>query len=844
MAERFMALHRFLARHRLMMFVFVAALSVCGGILSTRLEMDEDIMRMLPQRDEAIGRYLHAFRKLRQIDSLVVDVSIAEPNDAVLFAAADRVFEQLQGRPDLADLSYRFELRDYPGSLRLLHENLPNLMDAPEDYAALSQSIETEAIEQRLNWLRRSLAQPQGFVVKDVARVDPIGLSSPVLKRLQLVQAGFDDAKIVEGRIVSRDGCHVLIRAMPTFPSADIEQSGQLIDQLLPEMTEIEQAFDKYKVHVAVIGGHRIGLDNSRLIRRDSGRAISVAVVAMFMLSFVAYRRRWLALITLVPPAIAAAVAGGALFFFNTRISAIAVGCGTILLGITIDYAIHVLYHIDNHAHQDRDSMAATVKEIAAPIMIGALTTLGAFLVMLFSPVESHRQIGLFAAVGVSTAALSSLLVIPFLVPLDRHSNQRPLVITRLFERFLVWRARHVRLLAFVIVAITVLALVGVSGLRIEGDISKLNGVTASTAVDQDILWDTWGNAASATTILVTAPDMQGALELNEKVADALTPLQREGAVVSCSTIASICPSLARQARNRARWTAFWTPARRTEFESNLVSAVAGKGFSLERIRDSLQVLDRTPDSLRPEDLRGTLLEQIVSQRTHRIDDTVSISTSVKLASPAHFEILAEALGTAVPEATLLNRVAFSQQVARLAKRGITTFALVVAAVDMIILFCLLGSVGLVLVTLLPIAVGLLWTAGAMGLLGVPINSVNFVFVVFIIGVGIDYSLFMVTSERAAFRGKANRVAATSGSITVCALTTICGFGVLAVAQHPALHSIGTTAFLGMFLTMLATLLTVPPCTRLVLRLSRRRTQGPKAQSPSGVGLSRPSPDQ
>ena len=127
----------------------------------------------------------------------------------------------------------------------------------------------------------------------------------------------------------------------------------------------------------------------------------------------------------------------------------------------------------------------------------------------------------------------------------------------------------------------------------------------------------------------------------------------------------------------------------------------------------------------------------------------------------------------------MLNRVAFSREVAGLAKRGITQFAIVVAVVDMLILLLLLGNLGLVAVTLLPIAVGLLWTAGTMGLLGITINTVNFVFVVFIIGVGIDYSLFMVTSERAFFRGEGDRLAATSGSITICVLTTICGFGVL-----------------------------------------------------------------
>jgi predicted exporter len=833
MTEPFITLHLFLARHRLPLFISVAVLSVAAGLLSTRLEMDEDIMRMLPQRNEAIGRYLHAFRQLRQIDTLVIDVGIAKPNNPILFAAADKVFERLQAQPEMTNISYRLELHDFPGTLRLLHATLPNLLGTEDDYAELAQATEPQAIEDRLEWLKRSLAQPQGFVVKDVASVDPIGLSAPVLKRLKSAQAGFDDATIVEGRIVSSDGCHVLLRALPQFPSSDIERSGLLVDRLLQETAQIEKAFIDYGVHVSIIGGHRIGLDNSRLIRRDASRAITVAVVAMFLLAFVAYRRQWLALVTLVPPAVAVTVAGAVLCFVNTRISAIAVGCGTILLGITIDYAIHVLYHIDNHTHSDQRSIAVTVQGIVAPIVIGALTTLSAFLVMLISPVESHRQIGLFSAVGVAVAALTSLVLIPLMVPLDTQGSRPPLVMTRVFNRFLIWRTRNAMFVTALVVGITAVSLIGIPRLRTDGDISKLNGVTADTAADQAGLWKTWGAAASATTILVTGTNMQEALELNERIADSLAPLKREGFVTSYATIASICPSLKRQAMNQKQWAAFWTPTRKETLLNALPGIASRQGFRMAGIINSLDVLDAPPRELRPEDLQDTILQEVISQRTHPFEDTISISTGVKLASPEHYDRIAAALHAAVPQATLLNRVAFSREVAGLAKRGITQFAVVVAVVDMLILLLLLGNLGLVAVTLLPIAVGLLWTAGTMGLLGITINTVNFVFVVFIIGVGIDYSLFMVTSERALFRGEGDRLAATSGSITICALTTICGFGVLAVARHPALHSIGVTAFIGMLFSMLATVLLVPPCARKVLQLTDRRNAVPKAQTPS-----------
>jgi len=104
-------------------------------------------------------------------------------------------------------------------------------------------------------------------------------------------------------------------------------------------------------------------------------------------------------------------------------------------------------------------------------------------------------------------------------------------------------------------------------------------------------------------------------------------------------------------------------------------------------------------------------------------------------------------------------------------------------------------------------------------LLGQPIDMANFIFAIFVIGVGGDYSLFMVMAELEPLRGHTDRTAATGGAVTICAGTTLLGVGVLVLAQHPAMFSIGLSAWLGISLTLLATLFLVPPC---MARLRRR----------------------
>jgi len=66
---------------------------------------------------------------------------------------------------------------------------------------------------------------------------------------------------------------------------------------------------------------------------------------------------------------------------------------------------------------------------------------------------------------------------------------------------------------------------------------------------------------------------------------------------------------------------------------------------------------------------------------------------------------------------------------------------------------------------------------------------------------------------------RADRTASTGGAVTICAGAALSGVGVLVLARHPAMFSLGLSAWLGISLTLLATLFLVPPC---MARLRRR----------------------
>jgi len=204
-------------------------------------------------------------------------------------------------------------------------------------------------------------------------------------------------------------------------------------------------------------------------------------------------------------------------------------------------------------------------------------------------------------------------------------------------------------------------------------------------------------------------------------------------------------------------------------------------------------------------------------------DGRVYLTTLVKPDGTDKFHQLRAAVKAAVPDALLLNKAALSDEVAQVARQALPVFGLLVAAINAFLIFLLLGRMELVLVALLPMAAGVFWTLGSLGLCGLPIDAANFMFVIFVVGVGGDYSLFLLLGELDPLRGHPEHRAATGAAVTMCALTALFGAGVLVLARHPALFSVGLTALLGISYSLLATLFLVPLSMRWLAQLNLRR---------------------
>jgi predicted RND superfamily exporter protein len=127
-----------------------------------------------------------------------------------------------------------------------------------------------------------------------------------------------------------------------------------------------------------------------------------------------------------------------------------------------------------------------------------------------------------------------------------------------------------------------------------------------------------------------------------------------------------------------------------------------------------------------------------------------------------------------------------------------------------------------VLLALLPLAVGVTWMMGGMRLLGLSFNFANLVAVPLIIGVGIDNGVHIVHRMKFEGRSGMNTVLRHTGrAILVASLTTMVGFGSLALASHRGLASLGLVLLLGVGACLVASTVVLPNLL-ILLGIARR----------------------
>ena len=186
---------------------------------------------------------------------------------------------------------------------------------------------------------------------------DPFNFSNLALAKL----AAFKPAEgitIEDGLITNEKHDRILF-------FAQTKESGMAADYAVSVKEVISSVQDHARNNgftLTWMGALRATYDNNDTIRRDIHLTLPIAVILIFVICFLVYRQVSFGFLTFIPTVLGICLTL-ALFSCFTELSIIIIGFGAALLGITVDYAIHYLYQVDD-VPEDTDP----VRTLTGPI--------------------------------------------------------------------------------------------------------------------------------------------------------------------------------------------------------------------------------------------------------------------------------------------------------------------------------------------------------------------------------------------------------------------------------------------------------------------------------------------
>lgn len=781
-------LYRFFGGRRPLLYGLSLLAILLGVAASTGIRTEENIEAMLPDRRGGVAEDFRLLQRAPFARKVLITLKAeGETGVSELTAAADRLsalldpslFGEVMTGPD-ARLQGRL--------VNWLEDALPGILD-DRDLEALAADLDGDGVRRRLRENYEHLLAPEGWALKGIIRRDPLSFYKAGLEKLRYANL-IPEMRLVDNHFVSADGKSAMLIADTPVPMTDSAGARRLEAGFGDAVRKAVPA----GIRAEMISGHRYTLANAEAVQGDVSRILTASILAILAL-FLFFMRGIRAGFVFLLPVAAVCVAAVAVSWFFPTVSAITIGLGGALLGITVDYGIYVYVAL----RHGRGEAEAILKRVARPVFFGGITTLAVFAIMLFSAMPGPRQIAVFSIAGIGAAIVMSLVVLPHLIPAGAGEGREEGGPERdtLADRWLSGvRGRRNWILTGWIVVLALCAWQA-TGLKFNGDLRRMSLVPPELAAAEQELRKTWGDFRGQAMLWARGADLEQALEANGRL---FSLLKRELPAEPLVSLAPLLPSDAVQRANHARWQEFWEGDRGRRILAALQREAAALGFSADAFNPFFEALASPPKPVTAKGMREAGLGRLVESLVVEQDGKTAVLTLV----PDRPELIGLVEGRMPGEVRLVSQGRFRQEISAVIGNDFLRFFVLSLAVVGLLLVPMYRRVGRVVAAAVPAITGLAIMLGVMGALGIEFNLFNVIAGILVIGPGIDYGIFMVCVAAEGLDRS------TAKAVLISGMTTLAGFGALVLAKHPAMHSIGVTVLLGIGGAIVTALVVVP----------------------------------
>ncbi|MBP7219186.1 MAG: 1-acyl-sn-glycerol-3-phosphate acyltransferase [Paludibacteraceae bacterium] len=807
MSKIFIYIYNWFDKHKIAFYAILIVLVGAFAIMASQLTLQENIINFFSNSDKNKNT---VFENVKAKDKIIIMLTGNNP-DAIIESA--EIFElkidSLINDGLVKSITASVDEDVISNVTSFVYEFLPIFL-TDEDYKLLEEKVSEEGINNAISRAYKLLTSPSGMVIGDVIMRDPLNVGTHLLQKFEQFNPELE-YEIYNGRLFTKDLSTMLIFLEPANSMGDTGKNNDLVIGLerAEELAEIND------VSVDCIGGPIVAVYNARQIKKDIRTTLSLALIFILLVIFFSFRNKWSIPFIIIPPAFGALFALAMIWLIQGEISAIAIGTGTVILGVSVSYSIHMVSHLNYISSPKR-----IIKELTLPLTIGSFTTIGAFAALMFTSSGLLQDMGLFSVFALIGTTLFCLIFLPqFLKGFD--ASKKSTLLNKV-EKVLGYNYDNKWIITPIII-LTIIALFCYKDVKFDDNMSNINYMPEHIIEAEKRSLEIFGDESKDIFIVTGHENFDTLIAEYQQLETLLNKYKQAGKIENVVTINDFVIPYDEQNRRLAKWNAFWSKNR--EKTLDLIQKSAYKqGFRENAFYQFEEIItkDYVVCTYSNEEVSEV---PVISEWVNSSSTSTSILSHIVIDQKHKTELYAEI--DELSNTAVIDRAYFSSKMVESTNADFDYILFISSLIVFLALLLSYGRIELTLLTFLPMAISWVIILGLMALLDIKFNIVNIILATFIFGIGDDFSIFIMDGLLQDYKNGKKIIAAHKTAIFFSAFTAIVGMGVLIFAQHPALKSIALISVLGLSVVVLVSFTIQPMLFRLLVTSQTKKGNFP-----------------
>lgn len=740
----------------LWLFVVISIL-LTAGYLIQHSKLNTSVLSLLPneQTNDVPVEIIDGFQD--RLDKQLV--WLIKPQQATNLEPVNWWYEHLQKQPFIHSVNGYFDEQFQQNWGKFAYQYRYQLLDQ-----TTANRIETH---NQFSWIESQIYSPFSGVSATELNNDPLLLT----RSSQLNQLNSAGKLAIKNKWLSVQDSSgndwYMIYADLKDSSFNISQSHQIVEQL-DALTE-QLLINWPETNILKRGVLFYSDYASEQAKNDISTIGSISVIGIILLIMSIFRSVipiFLSLLSIFIGIVCGLVAVLASF---GQIHIMTLVMSTSIIGIAIDYSLH--YLTERLLHGDQESPYASLKKLISTLFIALCTSFIAYLVLLIAPFPGLKQLSMFAIFGLIGAFMTVICWYPILViklPVRQQVGHR--ILTRWLD---IWQNKKTQWL--LVSSALIFIGIGLSNLKIDDDIGKLQALPAELQQQEQQIIDITGQTSDQKWFIVFGDSAEQTLQRLENFIPKLEQAKSNGWFTQYQSIN--LPSIGKQKQNIALIE---------QYTPEIIEKLNQIGFAIKT--PSLQETNTfiTPNLWEQSEISHGKKLLWLSLKNGESATLIPISGINNLTEISQMSQIDEGIYW------LDRRSEFTTMFTHY--RVYLTKLIIGSVIAICICFMVYNrkhgiKTGLksTLPTLLSIGIAL----SVHGMIDQTLNLFSMLALILVIGIGIDYSLFL-----------SNRKSQTQSAllaVTMAAITTLLSFGLLIISHTTAIMGFGLVLTSGIF---------------------------------------------